>query len=132
MNEPLDVLAVHALNAPDRLAVLVDENGGGTPSSTTFGQLNDQVNRLAHGLLAAGARPDESYPLDGMNLMASLTADSTPVARKLFWRYKNDLQQAHRDGDFKYLKIRNNTFLFNVVDDPMEPSAELELAGELV
>ena len=25
-----------------------------------------------------------------------------------------------RDGDFKYLKIRENTFLFNVADDPME------------
>ena len=25
-----------------------------------------------------------------------------------------------RDGDFKFLKIRDNTFLFNVADDPME------------
>ena len=25
-----------------------------------------------------------------------------------------------RDGDFKYLKILDNTFLFNVVADPME------------
>jgi len=25
-----------------------------------------------------------------------------------------------RDGDMKYLKIRENTFLFNVVDDPLE------------
>jgi len=25
-----------------------------------------------------------------------------------------------RDGDWKYLKIRDNTFLFNVADDPME------------
>ena len=25
-----------------------------------------------------------------------------------------------RDGDFKYLKMLDNTFLFNVVDDPME------------
>ena len=62
-----------------------------------------------HLLTAAGASPDGSYPLDGMNLVPSLTGDSAPVARKLFWRYKNNLQQAHRDGDFKYLKIRNNT-----------------------
>ena len=27
---------------------------------------------------------------------------------------------AVRDGDMKYLKIRDNTFLFNVVEDPME------------
>jgi hypothetical protein len=25
-----------------------------------------------------------------------------------------------RDGDYKYLKILDNTFLFNVVEDPME------------
>ena len=25
-----------------------------------------------------------------------------------------------RDGDFKFLKILDNTFLFNVVEDPME------------
>jgi hypothetical protein len=25
-----------------------------------------------------------------------------------------------RDGDFKYLKMRDNTFLFNVVEDPLE------------
>ena len=25
-----------------------------------------------------------------------------------------------RDGDFKYLKILDNTFLFNIADDPME------------
>jgi hypothetical protein len=30
------------------------------------------------------------------------------------------VQQALRDGDFKYLKIKDNTFLFNVAEDPME------------
>jgi arylsulfatase A-like enzyme len=94
------------------------------PARVRKGVTNNQVaismDWMPTLLAAAGARPDESSPFDGMNLMASLTADSTPVARKLFWRYKNDLQQAHRDGDFKYLKIRNNTFLFNVADDPME------------
>ena len=29
-------------------------------------------------------------------------------------------QRAARDGDYKYLKILDNTFLFNVVEDPME------------
>ena len=40
--------------------------------------------------------------------------------RKLFWRYKANAQRAARDGDYKYLKILDNTFLFNVVEDPME------------
>ena len=42
------------------------------------------------------------------------------MTRKLFWRYKANAQRATRDGDFKYLKIRDNTFLFNVVEDPRE------------
>ena len=94
------------------------------PARVRKGVTNDQVaismDWVPTLLTAAGARPDDSYPLDGMNLLASITGDSLPVPRKLFWRYKNNLQRAHRDADFKYLKIRNNTFLFNVANDPME------------
>jgi hypothetical protein len=35
-------------------------------------------------------------------------------------RYKANAQRAARDGDYKFLKILDNTFLFNVVEDPME------------
>jgi arylsulfatase A-like enzyme len=38
----------------------------------------------------------------------------------LFWRYKTNAQRAMRDGDWKYLKIRDNEYLFNVVEDPRE------------
>ena len=48
------------------------------------------------------------------------TAQRAPRPRKLFWRYKTNAQRAARDGDFKYLKIRDNTFLFDVVADPRE------------
>jgi arylsulfatase A-like enzyme len=71
-------------------------------------------------LAAAGLRPDASFPSDGMNLLPTLTANAPPVTRKLFWRYLNLLQEACRDGDWKYLKILANTFLFNVVEDPLE------------
>ena len=39
---------------------------------------------------------------------------------KLFWRYKGKWQRAARIGDYKFLKTRDNTFLFNVVEDPLE------------
>jgi arylsulfatase A-like enzyme len=72
-------------------------------------------------LLAAGAiAPDRAFAPDGINLLPVLTQNAAPIPRKLFWRYKANAQQAARDGDFKYLKILDNTFLFNVVDDPME------------
>jgi arylsulfatase A-like enzyme len=71
-------------------------------------------------LAAAGASPDPAYPSDGMNLLPWLTEGAAPVQRKLFWRYKNLAQEAVRDGDWKYLKICGNTFLFDVVQDPLE------------
>jgi hypothetical protein len=55
-----------------------------------------------------------------MNLLPHLTAGAAVVERKLFWRYKALWQRAARIGDWKYLKILDNTFLFNVVDDPLE------------
>ncbi len=71
-------------------------------------------------LAAAGASPDPAYPPDGMNLLPVLTQNTAPVSRKLFWRYKANAQRAMRDGDMKWLKIGENTFLFNVVADPLE------------
>ena len=71
-------------------------------------------------LAAAGTSPDPKFPPDGINLLPILAQGAPTVARKLFWRYKANAQRAARDGDFKFLKILDNTFLFNVVDDPME------------
>jgi arylsulfatase A-like enzyme len=71
-------------------------------------------------LTLAGTEPDPAYPMDGMSLVPVLTQNAAPVSRRLFWRYKNNAQQAVRDGDFKWLLIAGNTFLFNVVSDPLE------------
>ena len=70
-------------------------------------------------LEAAGGAPDPAYPPDGVSLTAALHG-AAPVKRTLYWRYLNLAQEACRDGDFKYLKILENTFLFNVVEDPLE------------
>ena len=71
-------------------------------------------------LAAAGGAADAAYPSDGINLLPLLAPDAVPAPRKLFWRYKANAQRAARDGDWKILKIKDSTFLFNVVDDPME------------
>jgi len=70
-------------------------------------------------LAAAGTTGDPAYPFDGINLLPVLTG-AAPAPRTLFWRYLNMAQEACRDGDWKYLKILDNTFLFNVADDPLE------------
>jgi arylsulfatase A-like enzyme len=87
---------------------------------TTSDQVMISMDWMPTFLAAAGASPDPSYPLDGMDLLPTLTQSAAPFPRKLYWRYKNNDQEALRDGDWKYLKIRGNTFLFNVVDDPLE------------
>ncbi len=94
------------------------------PARIRKGVLSEQVaismDWLPTLTAAAGTGPDPAYPPDGMNLLPVLASGAAPSQRKLFWRYKGNAQAAHRDGDFKYLKIRDNTFLFNVADDPME------------
>lgn len=94
------------------------------PARIAMGQTTSQVaismDWLPTLLAAAGTGPDFAYPSDGMNLLPFITEGAPPVPRKLFWRYKANAQHAARDGDMKYLKILGNTFLFNVVEDPME------------
>jgi arylsulfatase A-like enzyme len=94
------------------------------PARIAMGQTTNQVaismDWLPTLLAAARTGPDAAYPSDGLNLLPFLAEGATPVPRKLFWRYKANAQHAVRDGDMKYLKILDNTFLFNVVQDPME------------
>ena len=90
------------------------------PRDVTSDQVTITMDWMPTLLAAAGAAPDPDYPTEGMNLLPVLTEGAALIPRKLYWRYKGLSQQALRDGDFKYLKIRDNTFLFNVVEDPME------------
>ena len=90
------------------------------PRETTTDQVAISMDWLPTLVAAAGGETDPRYPPDGINLLPVLTGRAAPVTRQLFWRYKANAQRAARDGDFKYLKILENTFLFNVVDDPME------------
>jgi arylsulfatase A-like enzyme len=80
---------------------------------------------------AAGVAPDPAYPPDGTSLLPMLTGANSAMPRRLFWRYRLNRQRAMRDGDCKYLKIRDNTYLFNVVDDPRERANLRELRKDV-
>ena len=94
------------------------------PSRVPAGSISEQVmismDWMPTLLAAAGAQPDPAYPPDGENLLPTLTARASPHTRKLFWRFKAGAQRAVRDGDWKYLRIAGNEFLFDVVRDPRE------------
>ena len=89
----------------------------GVPAGTGSDQVTITMDWFATLLAAAGVAPHADYPPEGIDLLGALTA---PVERTLFWRYKLNAQRAMRQGPYKYLKIRENTFLFDVVADPRE------------
>lgn len=94
------------------------------PAKIKPAQTNSQVvismDWLPTLLAAAGTAPDSGYPSDGENLLPIILGASPPAPRTLFWRYKAHTQRAVRSGDWKYLKISGNEFLFNVVVDQRE------------
>ena len=93
---------------------------GRVPAGSISQQVSMSMDWLPTLLAAAGTAPDPAYPPDGISLLGTLTRNAAPVSRKIYWRYNGNAQRAMRDGDMKWLKIRENTFLFNVVEDPLE------------
>jgi arylsulfatase A-like enzyme len=94
------------------------------PARLKPGQVNSQVaismDWLPTLLAAAGTVPDAAYPSDGRNLLPVLLGEEKHVPRTLFWRYKGNAQRAVRSGDWKYLKLNGNEFLFDVQVDQRE------------
>jgi len=68
----------------------------------------------------AGAAPDPDYPLDGMSLAPVLRDPAHAFHRPMHWRMKHRGQRALRDGDWKYLRVDDNDYLFNIPGDARE------------
>lgn len=79
---------------------------------------------------AAGGAPDRAYPTDGLDIRPVLMGSALPD-RPLFWRFNNKSQKAVRQGQWKYLSIGGNEFLFDVVADPLERGNLKELQPEI-
>ena len=94
------------------------------PGRIAAGSVSEQVTITMDWvptlLAAAGTVPDAAYPSDGDDLGPIMTGRAAPHSRRLYWRYKAGSQRAIRDGDWKYLRIAGNEFLFDVVKDPRE------------
>ena len=94
------------------------------PGRVAAGSVSEQVmismDWMPTLLAAAGAQADPAYPPDGENLLPTLSGRPVPHPRKLYWRFKAGGQRAVRDGDWKYLRIAGNEFLFDLDKDPRE------------
>jgi hypothetical protein len=94
------------------------------PARLPGGQVSDQVmmtmDWLPTLLAAAGCQSPAEYPPDGENLLPVLLGQCPPRQRTLYWRYKAQRQRAARSGRWKYLKINENEFLFDLEVDVRE------------
>ncbi len=69
---------------------------------------------------AAGTKPNAEHPLDGVSMLPVLRDSSHRFARLLHWRMNHRGQRALRYGDWKYLRVDGNDYLFNITDDERE------------
>ncbi len=71
-------------------------------------------------LEAGGGEADPAWPLDGVSLLPVLHDPAQRFARPLYWRMNHRSQRALRDGDWKYLQVDGNEYLFNITRDERE------------
>jgi len=75
---------------------------------------------MATFLEAAGVAASPAHPLDGVSLLPTLAKPDASFERELFWRMKFRNQKAMRLGEWKYLSIEGEEFLFNLALDERE------------
>ena len=69
---------------------------------------------------AAGVPPTARPSMDGQSLLGYLQGLGSAPARALNWRMKHRAQRARREGQWKYLKVDDNEYLFDVMTDARE------------
>jgi arylsulfatase A-like enzyme len=90
------------------------------PPSSVSTQQCMTMDWSATMLEAAGVAPHPGYPLDGISLMPVLREPQRTFRRPLYWRMNHRGQRALRDGDWKYLRVDDNDYLFNIPADERE------------
>jgi len=89
-------------------------------AGTTTAQQAITMDWTATLLAAASASPHRDYPMDGISLLPALDDPGTSIARDLYWRMKFRGQKALRSGDWKYLVLDGDEFLFDLSRDQRE------------
>ena len=79
---------------------------------------------------AAGVMAHADHPLDGVSMLPVLRDPATRFARPMHWRMNHRGQRAHRDGDWKYLRVDGNDYLFNIAEDERERANRAVLEPE--
>ncbi len=69
---------------------------------------------------AAGVAADPSHPLDGVSLLPVLRDPTRRIERPMYWRMKHRGQRALRIGQWKYLRVDEHDYLFDLDRDERE------------
>lgn len=69
---------------------------------------------------AAGVAPDSEHPLEGVTLLGVLAGAGHEFERPMFWRMKHRGQRAMRHGRWKYLRVDEIDYLFDIESDDRE------------
>lgn len=90
------------------------------PAGTTTTQQCMTMDWSATMLTLGGGKAHPDYPLDGVNIEGVLRNPSATFERPLYWRMNHRQQRALRVGDWKYLKVDQHEYLFNIPADERE------------
>jgi arylsulfatase A-like enzyme len=84
------------------------------------GQTLITMDWTATMLAAAGVAAAPSYPMEGISLLPFFKEPQYHTERALYWRMNYRRQRALREGQWKYLAIEDNEYLFDLADDERE------------
>ena len=90
------------------------------PSKIKSGSITDQTVLSMDVLptLLSLVNISTDYKFDGVDFSKTLFSNKKLKNRSVFWRYRNQL--VTREGDWKYLKTKDNEYLFNLEKDLAE------------
>jgi arylsulfatase A-like enzyme len=90
------------------------------PAGTTTQQHCMTMDWSATLLALGGAAMPSGHVPDGVSLAHVLQNPSENFSRPLYWRMNHRGQRALREGDWKYLRVDGNDYLFNIPADERE------------
>jgi len=90
------------------------------PAGSTSRQHCMTMDWSATLLELGGGQPHPDYPIDGVSLSNVLHDPGHQFERPLYWRMNHREQRALRQGDWKYLKVDEHEYLFDITTDARE------------
>jgi len=90
------------------------------PPGRTSGQHCMTMDWSATMLQLGGGQPHPEHPPDGVSLLEVLRDPGHTFERPMFWRMNHRSQRACREGRWKYLKVDEHEYLFDIEADARE------------